>query len=137
FSSRGLRPDGGGRRVPCSGDGTGPAACEGREERIPRGPPQGLRAPDDPEVLDRRGASVAAGHPRYRASKGPAVREASMTGSWRDRDGGFRVERSPNGWLVGRFAALERIGVPHMVTTREGPDVQRVRYDPATTGQEI
>ncbi|HNS21337.1 MAG TPA: polyphenol oxidase family protein [Sedimentisphaerales bacterium] len=60
-----------------------------------------------------------------------------MTGSWRDRDGGFRTERLANGWLVGRFAALERIGVPHLVTTREGPDVQRVRHDPATTGQEI
>ncbi|MBP7053636.1 MAG: polyphenol oxidase family protein [Phycisphaerae bacterium] len=60
-----------------------------------------------------------------------------MTGSWRDRDGGFRIERSPNGWLVGRFAALERIGVPHLVTTREGPDVHRVRHDPAAAGREI
>jgi hypothetical protein len=23
-----------------------------------------------------------------------------MTGSWRDRDGGFRTERLANGWLV-------------------------------------
>ncbi|MEN6336860.1 MAG: polyphenol oxidase family protein, partial [Phycisphaerales bacterium] len=29
------------------------------------------------------------------------------------------------------------VGVPHLVTTREGPDVQQVRHDPATAGREI
>jgi YfiH family protein len=52
-------------------------------------------------------------------------------------DGGFRLERFSNGWLVGRFAALETLGVAHLVTTREGPDVQRVRHDPATAGRLI
>lgn len=52
-------------------------------------------------------------------------------------EGGFRLERLSNGWLVGRFAALEAIGVAHVVTTRQGPDVQRVRRDPAAPGREI
>jgi YfiH family protein len=51
--------------------------------------------------------------------------------------GGFRLERLSNGWLVGRFAALEAAGVAHLVTTRQGPDVQRVRHDPAEVGREI
>jgi YfiH family protein len=50
---------------------------------------------------------------------------------------GFRLERLSNGWLVGRFAALDVIGVPHFVTTREGPDVQVVRHDPDAAGREI
>ncbi len=51
--------------------------------------------------------------------------------------GGFRLERLSNGWLVGRFAALDAIGVVHLVTTREGPDVQVVRHDPDAAGREI
>jgi YfiH family protein len=50
---------------------------------------------------------------------------------------GFRLERLANGWLVGRFAALEAVGVAHLVTTRQGPDVQQVRHDPAAAGREI
>jgi YfiH family protein len=49
----------------------------------------------------------------------------------------FRLEELSNGWVVGRFAALEAIGVAHLVTTRRGPDVQQVRHEPATTGREI
>jgi YfiH family protein len=49
----------------------------------------------------------------------------------------FRLERLPNGWLVGRFAALETAGAAHLVTTRQGPDVQQVRHDPAAAGREI
>jgi YfiH family protein len=52
-------------------------------------------------------------------------------------NGGFRLEPLTNGWLVGRFAALEAIGVAHLVTTRRGPDVQQVRHDPAAAGREI
>jgi YfiH family protein len=55
----------------------------------------------------------------------------------RSFSGGFRLERLSNGWLVGRFAALDAIGVPHLVTTRQGPDVQQVRLDPAVAGREI
>jgi hypothetical protein len=51
--------------------------------------------------------------------------------------GGFRLARLPNGWLVGQFAAFEAIGVPHLVTTRQGPDVRQVRHDPAAAGREI
>jgi YfiH family protein len=51
--------------------------------------------------------------------------------------GEFRLERLANGWLVGRFAALEAAGLIHLVTTRQGPDVQRVRHDPAAAGREI
>jgi len=52
-------------------------------------------------------------------------------------EGDFRLELLSNGWQVGRFAALETLGVAHLVTTRRGPDVQQVRHDPATPGQEI
>ncbi len=52
-------------------------------------------------------------------------------------DGGFRLERLANGWLAGRFAALEAAGLVHLVTTRQGPDVQQVRHDPAAAGREI
>jgi YfiH family protein len=50
---------------------------------------------------------------------------------------GFRWERLGHGWLVGRFAALEAIGVAHLVTTRRGPDGQQVRHDPTAAGREI
>ncbi len=52
-------------------------------------------------------------------------------------EGEFRLERLPNGWLVGRFLALEAMGVAHLVTTRQGPDVQQVRHDPATPGRQL
>jgi YfiH family protein len=52
-------------------------------------------------------------------------------------EGEFRLERLSNGWLVGRFPALEEIGVAHLVTTREGPDVQQVRRDPAAAGRQV
>ncbi len=54
-----------------------------------------------------------------------------------DLSGGFRLEGLANGWVVGRFAALEEIGVAHLVTTRRGPDGQQVRHDPAAAGREI
>jgi polyphenol oxidase len=60
-----------------------------------------------------------------------------MTDTQRRSDGGFGLERLANGWLVGRFAALETVGVVHLVTTRDGPDVQQVRHDPAVAGQRI
>ncbi|MCX5645834.1 MAG: polyphenol oxidase family protein [Phycisphaerae bacterium] len=53
------------------------------------------------------------------------------------QNGEFRLEPLANGWLVGRFAALEAVGVAHLVTTRQGPDVQQVRHDPAAAGREI
>lgn len=54
-----------------------------------------------------------------------------------DLNGGFRLEELANGWLAGRFAALEAIGMAHLVTTRRGPDGQRVRHDPAAAAKEI
>ena len=41
-----------------------------------------------------------------------------MTDTHAYSDGGFRLEKLSNGWLVGRFAALEAVGVAHLVTTR-------------------
>lgn len=52
-------------------------------------------------------------------------------------DGGFRLERLANGWLVGRFAVLEAAGVAHLVTTRQGPDVQQIRHHPEEAGRQI
>jgi len=60
-----------------------------------------------------------------------------MVDSWTFSDGRFRLERLANGWLVGRFAALEDAGVAHLVTTRQGPDVQQVHDDPAAAGRSI
>ena len=51
--------------------------------------------------------------------------------------GGFRLERLANGWVVGRFTALEAMGVTHCVTTRQGPDVHDVRYDTDAVGRLI
>jgi polyphenol oxidase len=60
-----------------------------------------------------------------------------MTDTRTGMNEGFRLERLANGWLVGRFAALEAVGVAHLVTTRQGPDVQQVRHDPTAAGREI
>lgn len=62
---------------------------------------------------------------------------ASVSGQQTDPRDGFRLERLSNGWVVGRFDALEACGVAHFVTTREGPDVQQVRHEPAVAGREI
>ena len=51
--------------------------------------------------------------------------------------GAFQLKSWANGWLVGRFAALEALGVPHLVTTRQGPDVNQVRHDTAAAGRQI
>ena len=53
------------------------------------------------------------------------------------RDGSFRLDRLENGWLVGRFAVLEDLGIPHLVTTRQGPDVHAVRHDTDSVGREV
>ena len=52
-------------------------------------------------------------------------------------DGGFRLEPLANGWLVGRFGVLDELGVRHLVTTRQGPDVQAVRHDTDSVGRQI
>jgi YfiH family protein len=60
-----------------------------------------------------------------------------MSGAYAYAEGSFRLERLSNGWQVGRFAALEALGLAHFVTTRQGPDVQWIRHDPAAAGREI
>ena len=52
-------------------------------------------------------------------------------------DAALRLESLANGWLVGRFAALEALGIPHLVTTRQGPGVDQVRYDTPGAGRQI
>ncbi len=52
-------------------------------------------------------------------------------------DGGFRLEPLANGWLAGRFAVLEALGIPHLITTRQGPDVDLVRNDTAPAARHI
>jgi YfiH family protein len=49
----------------------------------------------------------------------------------------FQLNSLSNGWRVGRFATLEALGIPHLVTTRRGPDVDGIRNDPAAAGREI
>lgn len=41
---------------------------------------------------------------------------------------GFHLKQIPNGWVVGRFEVLEALRIPHLVTTRLGPDVRQARY---------
>lgn len=41
----------------------------------------------------------------------------------------FHYVALANGWTVGRFRALEELGVAHAVTTSKGLDVQLVRHD--------
>jgi len=60
-----------------------------------------------------------------------------MSGVSAYSDGGFRLETLSNGWRVGRFAALEALGVTHLVTTRQGPDVQEIRCETAVAGRRI
>ena len=60
-----------------------------------------------------------------------------MLGAYAYSEGSFRLERLSNGWQVGRFAALEDLGFAHFVTTRQGPDVQQIRHDPAVAGRQI
>jgi len=47
----------------------------------------------------------------------------------------FHYTRWDNGWRVGQFTALETRGIPHAVTTREGPDLQRVAHETMAMGQ--
>jgi len=60
-----------------------------------------------------------------------------VTQSGAHSDGGFQLESLPNDWLVGRFAALRALGIPHIVTTRRGPDVDLVRDDTPTAARRI
>jgi len=49
----------------------------------------------------------------------------------------FQLSSLSNGWRAGRFAVLEALGIPHLVTTRRGPDVDWIRNDPAAAGREV
>jgi hypothetical protein len=40
----------------------------------------------------------------------------------------FVFKTMPNGWLVGRFEHLELLGIPHLITTKIGPDPYHARY---------
>lgn len=51
--------------------------------------------------------------------------------------GGFRLEEASNGWLVGRFETLEEVGIPHCITTRQGPDIAQIRHETDAAGLEI
>lgn len=42
-----------------------------------------------------------------------------------------------NGWRVGQFSALKSLGIPHAVTTKLGPDVQRVATETRATALEV
>lgn len=52
-------------------------------------------------------------------------------------NGGFRLEACVNGWQAGRFEVLDELGIPHLVTTRRGPNVMQVRADTGGAGLEI
>lgn len=52
-------------------------------------------------------------------------------------DGQFYFTALPNGWTVGRFRALDALGVVHAVTTRGGMDVMAVRNQQSDTNKLI
>jgi copper oxidase (laccase) domain-containing protein len=52
-------------------------------------------------------------------------------------EGEFRWERLSRDRQVGRFAALEAVGVAHLVAARPGPDVPQVHHDPALPLREV
>jgi YfiH family protein len=49
----------------------------------------------------------------------------------------FRLECLPNGWTVGRFAALDDLNIPHLISTFAGPDVRTVRQDPSGPAHDV
>ncbi len=49
----------------------------------------------------------------------------------------FYFTELPNGWTVGRFAALDELGVAHLVTTRRGFDVTGAKKDPKVAAQAV
>ena len=52
--------------------------------------------------------------------------------------GGFDLVRSPQGWIVGRFDALDALqDVTHLVTTRRGLDEHLVRHDRAAAAERV
>lgn len=52
-------------------------------------------------------------------------------------DGQFYLTALPSGWTVGRFRALDALGVVHAVTTKLGMDVQAVRNRQGETNRQI
>ena len=48
--------------------------------------------------------------------------------------GGFHLTALRNGWTIGRFRAMEELGFPHAVTTRQGLDVNLVHRDHSAVG---
>jgi hypothetical protein len=68
----------------------------------------------------------------------PARDTATNAGrSPQGQDEAFRLESLASGWQVGRFVVLDALGIPHLVTTRQGPDVDQIRHDPAEAGRQI
>lgn len=49
----------------------------------------------------------------------------------------FRLEQLPNGWTVGRFAALDALRVAHLVSTYAGPSVSAIKGRPAGPAAEV
>ena len=52
-------------------------------------------------------------------------------------DGGFQLRALDNGWCGGQFEVLEALGVPHLVTTFNGPDVQTIKTHTYRAGVQV
>jgi len=49
----------------------------------------------------------------------------------------FRFECLANAWNVGRFAALDALNIPHLVSTFAGPDTVALKQDPLGPAREV
>jgi polyphenol oxidase len=49
----------------------------------------------------------------------------------------FRFHPLDNGWTVGRFSALGDLDVPHLVSTFNGPDVQKIKEQTYRAGRQV
>ncbi len=49
----------------------------------------------------------------------------------------FGITQDPNGWMVGRFEAMKSLAVSHLVTTRQGLDVNLLISDRAAAARQV
>ena len=53
------------------------------------------------------------------------------------RHSDFRLERLACGWNAGRFGTLDKLHIPHLISTFAGPDIYALKQDPSGPAQEV
>ena len=49
----------------------------------------------------------------------------------------FTLARQKNSWITGRFRVLDALNIPHLVSTRHGPDCHIIRHQPDDAVQQV